>query len=51
MEYIHLPFNKNGYLDTRTGNIYSDVVCEVEDEKYFVKVEEEKESTNNDSIL
>lgn len=26
------------YIDTRNGNIYSDVICRVEDVKYFVKV-------------
>ena len=37
---------KNGYIkligagwqDIRTGEIYSDVICKVEDEQYFVKV-------------
>lgn len=35
---IHLPYNKNGYKDTRNGRVYSDVYCKAEDEKYFIKL-------------
>lgn len=30
-----------GWLDTRTGKEYSEVICSYENEKYFKKIEED----------